>query len=168
MWSICTRCTGWRGASLRSWAPATPAADGVVEDMDAVGPGCLLQDPLDLRVVDAAHLFVVEEVAHRAPVVHQGKAVGIERHLAGDWAGVVDGHLVRLMVRIAARHAGRRLERVVARPLGHRHEVVHVGFDVRQAGDDIGLQAHGHDLRDIPLILGPAVPRAMEKKCGDP
>ncbi len=144
------------------------AAHRVVEDMDAIGPGCLLQYPLDFRVVDALHLLVVEEIAHRAPVINQGKAVGIERHLAGDRAGVVDRHLVRLMVRVAARHAGRRLERVVARPLGHRHEVVHVGFDVRQVGDDAGLQAHGHDLRDTAVMLDQPAPRAMEKKCGDP
>jgi trehalose/maltose hydrolase-like predicted phosphorylase len=40
------------------------------------------------------------------------------------------------------------------------------GFDVRQAGDDIDLQAHRHDLRSGFLsTLGAAAPRAMEKKC---
>ncbi len=124
------------------------AAHRVVEDVDAIGAGHLLQDLLHFGVVDTLHLFVVEEVAHRAPVIHQGKAVGIERHLAGNRAGVVDRHLVCLVVRVAARHAGRRLERVVARPIGHGHEVVHVGFDARQAGDDVGLQAHGQDLQN--------------------
>ena len=123
------------------------AAHGVVEDVNAVGPGRLLQNSLDFRVVDAAHLLVVEEVAHGALVVHQGKAVGIERHLTGNRPCVMDRHLVRFVVRIAARHPRRRLKGIVARPLGHRHEVVHVGLDARQAGDDVGLQAHGHDLR---------------------
>jgi hypothetical protein len=99
-------------------------------------------------------------------MIHQGKAVGIERHFAGNRPCVVDRHLVRFVIRIAARHARRWLKGIVARPLGHRHEVVHVGFDARQAGDNVGLQAHGQDLRNcFFLILGQAAPRAMEKKC---
>ncbi len=143
-------------------------ARGVVEDVDAVGAGEFLHEPLDLGVVDAPDFLVVEEVAHRALVLRQGKAIGVERHIARDGARIVDRHLVGLVDAVAARHAGRRLEGVVARPLRHRREIVHVGFDVRQAGDDVRLQAHGQDLRNVPPMLAIAPPRAMEKKCGAP
>ena len=88
---MCTRCTGWRGASLRSCGAVDAAARGVVEDVDAVGAGRLLQDALDFGVVDAAHLLVVEEVAHGArDGCTRAKPLASSDTSAGDRTRVVD------------------------------------------------------------------------------
>ena len=90
-----------------------------------LAPVDLGQHALHLGIVDAAHLVLVPEVAHRALVVQHREALAVERDVRrrrgrASWIA----HGVRLVRRIGARHAGRRIERVVARPFGHRRQVV--------------------------------------------
>ena len=128
-WDAAHRLTRCIGLHLGVGHAATRR---MIEDVDAIGAGRFPDETFDLRVIDPAHLLIVEEVLHGAAVLYQGEPVGIERYMAGDGSRVADLHRVRFMLGIGARHAGRRLERVVARSLRHRNEIVHVGGDMGQ------------------------------------
>ena len=89
------------------------AADGVVEDEDAVGgAGCFLEEELfDFRVVLGLYGLVVVEVGVRqagGDVGEGGEAGGVEREGGGGVADVVDGNMLGVCAVVALGLAGGR------------------------------------------------------------
>src|SRR6185312_4042826 len=71
-------------------------AQRVVEDDDARRAGLRLDQRFHLRIVDAANLLLIEEVAHRRIVPAEPKAVGIEREAIGERASIVHDDAARI------------------------------------------------------------------------
>ena len=105
----------------------------MVENEDAAGAGHLLEEGLGLRVVDAADLVVVPEIAHRAAVLGQRETLHVERQLAGDRAQIVDRHLVRFERHVRRRVGVGPVIGVIARALGGGAEIVQLALDIGQA-----------------------------------
>ena len=114
----------------------------MVEDLaaDAAGRG---EHQLDaFRVIDAAQLVIVVEIALRGRRLDKADALTVEIEPAGDRPHVVDRHGMRFRPPVAARRAGRRVVGQVVGFLRHRREVVQDAFDMGQAVDLWRAEAH--------------------------
>ena len=122
-----------RHAGLTAIDAVDPAALHMVEDEDAAGAQNVGDEALGLGVIDLTHLVIVPEIAHRAALLDQREPLVVEPDFVRNRPHVVDPHHMRLV-----NHVGRRIGRaglvgVIARPFGHRHDVIQLGFDIRQA-----------------------------------
>ena len=68
-------------------------AQRVVEDDDARGAALGLHQRFHLRIVDAAHLVLVEEVGNLGVVADEAESITLECELLHVWPAVVDDHL---------------------------------------------------------------------------
>src|SRR5713226_8100678 len=72
------------------------------------GAASRLDQPLDLLVVDRAHLALVVEIAHRRVMARQGEAVPVEIERLGDRSCIANPHAEAAVIADPPRHAGAR------------------------------------------------------------
>jgi hypothetical protein len=125
---------------------SNPPAYCVIEDEYTIRARRLGDQSFSLRIIDPPNLVLVVEILHRAGVPQQLKPLSIERGVRRGRPGVVYWHLVRLVDRVRARYARRRIEGVVTRTFRHLTQIaqicVHVGQIKSAALKHRGMFAH--------------------------
>src|SRR5262245_18355634 len=105
----------------------------MIEDMDAVRAGQLLQKHFCFGVIDASHLLVVVEIADAADVLHQAETFLVKCEINQHPARINDWYLMRVIDDGRTWRTSWGTEGIGAGSFARRCEVIQLRLDPWQA-----------------------------------